>query len=276
MNNNIRFVSPLYDTTFKYLWKKETSRDWFIKLIKLIAHIDLNDYELYDPELNSGNEIKDYKLDILFIKKDEKEHINIEMYKDYKPMNNLKSAQYSFRILGDSLKKGEMYKEHKLIQINFYNTYFNQDNNKRNIRYQMRDETGEFQKDYIQVYEIYLSSCKGICYTDGDELRFMLSFLNANSYEEMKMIASENKEALEVMSDLEDLAMQEEFLGVYDKNKENIILQNSMYDYGLKEGFEEGLNKRNVEIAKRMKENGEILEKISKYTGLSTKEIEKL
>ena len=39
-----RFISPLYDTTFKYLWKSNSSRLFFIKLIKYLTTIDLTNY----------------------------------------------------------------------------------------------------------------------------------------------------------------------------------------------------------------------------------------
>ncbi len=45
---------------------------------------------------------------------------------------------------------------------------------------------------------------------------------------------------------------------------------------GLKEGLKEGFEKRNFEIAKEMKANGEPIEKIMKYTNLTRKEIETL
>jgi hypothetical protein len=40
--------------------------------------------------------------------------------------------------------------------------------------------------------------------------------------------------------------------------------------------FEEGKIKRNIEIAREMKKSGEPFDNISKYTGLSKEEIEKL
>ena len=54
-----RFISPLYDTTFKYLWKSDVARFYFIKLIKYLTTIDLSNYHLYDNEINSGNNLKD-------------------------------------------------------------------------------------------------------------------------------------------------------------------------------------------------------------------------
>jgi predicted transposase/invertase (TIGR01784 family) len=45
---------------------------------------------------------------------------------------------------------------------------------------------------------------------------------------------------------------------------------------GVKEGLEEGKKEKAVEMAKMMKMEGEPVGKISKYTGLSKEEIEKL
>jgi len=45
---------------------------------------------------------------------------------------------------------------------------------------------------------------------------------------------------------------------------------------GVKQGVEEGGKKKAMEMAEVMKKEGEPVEKISKYTGLSKEEIEKL
>ena len=54
------------------------------------------------------------------------------------------------------------------------------------------------------------------------------------------------------------------------------IVENEGFEKGKKEGIEEGLKKGKIEMAKAMKEEGEPLEKISKFTGLSKEEIKKL
>lgn len=53
-------------------------------------------------------------------------------------------------------------------------------------------------------------------------------------------------------------------------------MQNTLYKEGVTDGIEQGEKNRNIEIAKSMKENGENPETISKYTGLTFEEIEKL
>ncbi len=64
-----KFIKPLYDTTIKYLVKSNNTRYIIYRLIYLATGIDLSDYTLIDQELNTGNHIKDYRLD-LFFKKD--------------------------------------------------------------------------------------------------------------------------------------------------------------------------------------------------------------
>ena len=78
------------------------------------------------------------------------------------------------------------------------------------------------------------------------------------------------------MRDLEDLAMEEKYWGIYNIEKDNIMTQNSLYDEGVEVGIEQGIEKRNVEIAKTMLKDGSDMSLIMKYTGLSKEEIEAL
>jgi len=64
----------------------------------------------------------------------------------------------------------------------------------------------------------------------------------------------------------ESLKLYRDFKGVIDTS----------FEEGEKVGIEKGKNERDKEIAKRMKEKGESIEKISEYTGLSKEEIEEL
>ena len=67
-NMTKKFIKPLYDTTIKYLVKSTDTRNIIYKLIYLATGINLSDYTLIDQELNTGNNIKDYRLDLLFKK----------------------------------------------------------------------------------------------------------------------------------------------------------------------------------------------------------------
>ena len=104
-----------------------------------------------------------------------------------------------------------------MIQVNFFNGYFKSDRNKGILHYTIKDDSGDYKLDFYEVYDIYLSIYKGKCYNLDNEMEAMLSFFSVESYEELRKIANGNKEALEIVKDLEDLAMEAKFVDVYDK-----------------------------------------------------------
>ena len=291
-----RFISPLYDTTFKYLWKNDNSRKFFIKLIKYLTTIDLTNYHLYDNEINSGNNLKDYRLDLVFVPNDEDERfsttINIEMYKDYHSTDSIKSFSYVFSLLSKSLKQGDTYFEKQIVQVNFNDGYFKDNKEVGSICYMISDESGKYKKNYMKIYEVYLSKYKGLCYNETNELDAMLSFLSANSYEEMEQIACGKKEALAIMDELKRLAKEEDFLPEYDFEREMRRVTNTEKEIskqeGLAEGHAEGLTEGHAkgltegkesaarEIASNLLKNNVDIETISKSTDLSIEELNNL
>ncbi len=60
----------------------------------------------------------------------------------------------------------------------------------------------------------------------------------------------------------------------YYRDLKNVV--DTSREEGILEGVEKGIEKRNIEIAKEMKEEGESIEKIMKYTNLSKEEINDL
>ena len=93
-----------------------------------------------------------------------------------------------------------------------------------------------------------------------------------NIEKEMKKIANGNKEMLAVEKDLEDLIMEDKFMGVYNNEIEQKKIANTERYYGKLEGIEE----TQQEIAKKLKEKGISIDIISETTSLSKEEIESL
>lgn len=77
MTENLNFYSLLSDTTFKYLFKNKETRRILEKIIFKITGINLEGYKLIDNELNTGNRLKDYRLDLLLEK--DNDLVSIEM-----------------------------------------------------------------------------------------------------------------------------------------------------------------------------------------------------
>ena len=280
MSKELKFISPLYNTTFKYLWKEDKCKKWLSRLIYLITNVDLSEYYPYDQELNSGNDFKDYRLDILFVKDiqnfKDSDAINIEMYKKYNESDAFKSHAYIFRLLGFSYDKGSAYKNKKVIQVNFNDGEFKYDKDISLLCYQLKDKNTDYYLDDLKIYDVFLNKYKGICYNGANELDAMLSLISASSYDKMREIANGNKEALRIVEELEKLAVDEEFYGVYNNEKVQRKLQNTAKQIGYEEGLEQGKIEEKLEIAKNLLKMNLPLEQISEVTGVNLEDIEKM
>ena len=71
---------------------------------------------------------------------------------------------------------------------------------------------------------------------------------------------------------IEKLNEDPEFIEVVSKEKDAEMVHNTL----IKEGYEQGMSSRNIEIAKNMLKDNIDISIISKYTGLSKEEIEEL
>ena len=103
MNDN-KFISILADTTMKYLMKKKETRNIYLELFSDIIGIDLTNYILVDNELNSGNNIKDLRLDLLLENGDIL--VNIEINNQIGEYSSIKNLTYAFRLAGSRQEKG--------------------------------------------------------------------------------------------------------------------------------------------------------------------------
>ena len=134
------------------------------------------------------------------------------------------------------------------------------------------DESGKYNKNYMKIYEVYLSKYKGLCYNEANELDAMLSFLSANSYEEMERIAWGKKESLAIMDELKKLSKEEDILPEYDFEREMRRVTNTEKEVSKQEGKELSIR----EVAINFINNGVDLNIISNSTGLSIDELNNL
>ena len=272
-----RFISLLSDTTFKHFFKIEDYKEFFNTIIKPIINMDIKDFELYDAELNSGNEKRDYRLDILLVSDLVDIVISIEMNQFPSEEIKYKDRLYVYSLLAKSLNSGEDIKKKKVIQINF-----NKEKHpyvSKGSFYLMDKVTNREIKDF-EIYEVYLENYKGIRYNGDNKEEAYLSLFTATSYEELREIAGNDKEALKIVDELERLGLDDKFGVVYD----NEMMQKKMintarnwgYDDGKADGIEEGAKAKEREIAKNFLKIGTSKEDIIKATGLSEEEIDKL
>ena len=285
-----KYISLVSDTTIKYLCKEERFRPFINRIVYLVTGMDIKDYKLIDNELNSGNDRKDYRLDLLFEK--DNQLVSIEMNRYPNEYVERKNHQYLYRLAGSGYLKGEEYKEKYVTQINFNKGVCKNDEDIGYICYEFQNTEHNLKIEGIKDYEIYLGKYKGICYTKEKERESYLSFMNSESYEEMKKIGQGNEEMEEIEKELERLGIEDKWNAIYDAEIVQKKLENSArslgykegvekgleqgIDIGKKEGKEEGIAEERKEIAITMLQKKMDYEIISECTGLSKEEIENL
>lgn len=276
-----RFISLLSDTTFKHFFKIEDYKEFFNTIIKPIINMDIKDFKLYDAELNSGNEKRDYRLDILLVSDLVDIVISIEMNQFPSEEIKYKDRLYVYSLLAKSLNSGEDIKKKKVIQINF-----NKEKHpyvSKGSFYLMDKVTNREIKDF-EIYEVYLENYKGIRYNGDNKEEAYLSLFTATSYEELREIAGDDKEALKIVDELERLGIDDKFGVVYDNEMMQKKMINTARNWGYDdgkadgkaEGLEEGAKAKEIEIAKNLLNMGISKENIIKATNLSEEEINNL
>ncbi len=276
-----KFISLLSDTTFKHFFKIEDYKEFFNTIIKPYTNMDISEFRLYDTEFNSGNEKRDYRLDILLESDKYDLIILIEMNQFPSKEIKYRNRLFVYTALARSLNSGEDIKKKKVIQINF---------NKEKHHYVskasysvMDINTHKEIKDF-KIHEVYLENYKGIRYNGDNKEEAYLSLFTATSYEELREIAGDDKEALRIVDELERLGLDDKFGLAYD----NEMMQKKMintarnwgYDDGKEagkaEGIEEGAKAEKIEIAKNLLKSKVSFDLVSESTGLSVEEIEEL
>ncbi len=280
MTTELEFILLVSDTTFKYLYKNIKTRKWIDDIIRKKFSLDLSNYELVDSESNTGNSVKDYRMDIKL--RNGKETIIIEMNNDYYEFLQAKNYQYLFREAGSMYDVGEDYGDKKTRLILFNNFKNKKSPEIKTGNFIFEDPLNHITIDDIESYEIYLPNFKKICY-DSDEVDVSLSLFSATSFDEMREL-TQNPKDIEVIKELERLAMDEEFKIHYDqeavrKKTENSIRKES-YEKGLVQGIEQGIEKgmeqKNMEIVKNMLKKNIDIKTISECTGLPVEDINNL
>ena len=264
------FFTLLSDTTFKKMFKDEDSRFFFEKIIKYYFKIDLEGYELYDNEINSGNVARDYRLDVL-LKKD-RDFIIVEMNKDVTERVLIKNRMYLFLIAGGGLEKGEDFVKMKTALINFNNSLYKINPDAINIDYTLRNEKYNDVIDDIKIHNIYLESLKNVRYNGSNEEETFAAMMIASSYEEMREIANGNEEALYIVDKLERLNEDDKFRTNYNVE----LVRRKEINSARLDGYDDGAKAKEIEIAKNFLKDGIPIEVVSRNTGLSIEELEKL
>lgn len=291
------FMPGTSDVIFKSIMLDKETSDYLKLLIHLIAEIP---FELLEKitirnieHLIKNKKDKHMKSDIIV--SFGKIFISVEM--NPKLWNGLfnRNDNYMQKIASNFYNKKESYlSEYRILQINFdcFN-YLHEEKEVSKLVYKELD-TNELDPNYkfSIKYHVNLEYIQKICYNrpvnELSQLERCCMLLMAKTKEEAEMYAGEDLVMKKVSKKLEDLSSDEKVIGLYDAELEAekiyMTRMESAKIEGREEGIaegrakgrEEGINQRNIEIAKNLLQLNTDIETISKATGLSVEQIEKL
>ena len=276
------FYTCKYDKAFKEIMLKEENFEILKKVLESILEVTIQKIELQPLHIPTGNiHLKGKEVDLLVVTNQGKIEVEVNTY--YNDYVRVRNFSYITNIYNNQVTVGDKYSEDtNVIQINL--NYGIPDTKYRRI-YKVRDEEG---KEYIKnfyIYEINMEKLKKIWY-DKDELE-----IEKNKYllmldMEIKDIKKlpKDKVVKEYMEKIEKLNNDPMFINWITKEKDEQMIKNTQLynatqegiNIGISQGINQGLQKRNIEIAKSMLNKNMNIEDIIDITGLSKEEIKKL
>ncbi len=283
------FFTCRYDIAFKEIFMKEENKDILTALIESILNIKIKEITYLNLEKNNGN-VYVRRKHFDFHVKTEKQNIHIEVnnyLEDYvKPRNMAFICNtYSREVL-----RGDEYDENtEFIQINLtykmINEYKikNKFHDEKDLRvYKIRDESGKNFVNNFTIYEFNMDYYLNLWYSKNekeiDKYKYLIMLdLKPN---ELGKLSKKDKVINKYMEEVEKINEDPEFYEYISAEEDNRKIENSIRtqyrNEGREEGRIEGIKENTIKVAKKFKENGVSLEIISKSTGLSIEEIEKL
>ena len=278
-----KVVPATFDPVFKAVLKDPSTRDYLVNLINYITKIPkkyLKDnirFSDNEPAIERAAE-KGKRVDLLVDVQNKM--INIELNMEYYTGINQKNNSYAHKLAGINYSVGEDYKEnHYLIQISIDNYDILNENDSPLIREcaVVDLKNTKIVDKYYKIYHVNLDKTLTKYYNKNrkEDLTFFeksLIILTRENKDELRKLCEGDEILMSVEKKIEELSLNEEIVGLYDAAQ----IEKKVLNTKIRNAEEEGMKKRNIEIAKKMLEKNMDINIISEITGLTTEEITNL
>ena len=285
-----KFYTCRYDRAFKEVFMNEKNKDLLIVLLEKVLNVKIDSIEYLNLEdivdnIEVRKKLYDLRLNTNIGRIQVEVNSNIYNYSKNRQMAYL-CNEYSHITLS-----GEEYNEEiDIIQINFtYGMMKNFEEKNKNLFddrgmriYKLMDNESKLYVNNFKIYEINMDYYMKFWYNEDKEniekyKYFIMMDLDKNDLEKLSKSDWVVNKYMNVMEKLNKLPKYIEFISAEeDERKMRNTIKRIAREEGLEEGREEGEKNRNLEIAKKMKEDNVDILVISKYTGLSNEEIKNI
>lgn len=269
-------IPIISDTMFETMINNESRKKYAVLIIASVLKRDYD--EIYDSIEYVKNKL-DKQLDIEkgrevdFICKLKDEYIGIEMNNNYSKESYERNISYAMGIYKSKEIRGSRYSFNKVIQININNFTF-ENNNKEVEEYALRNEDGEYLTEKIKIINIYLPNIRKKYYNKEElnELDKVMLVLNEEDNNNLSKLYKGERVMEDYVKDAKRASINDDIVGLYDKELHEELLRNTEL-YNAKQ---KGIRENKIETAKNMLKESISIDIISKVTGLTKEEIEKL
>ncbi|MDR2900543.1 MAG: Rpn family recombination-promoting nuclease/putative transposase [Treponema sp.] len=291
-NTQIPEILPVKnDLIFRMFFADERNKEHLINLLKAVLRIPEEEYdeiEIADPHLLP--EYIDDKYSIIDVKlyTKSKKIIHIEIQLQVTASLKKRILFYTSKLITEQIGSGRNYNEiQNVISIIITDKTLIHDSKNYRHRFTFHDREAKIEfSDLIEINTIELDKLPDAA--DGSPLYDWAKFIDAQTEEELSMLEERNPQVKEAVVKLRRLSADEQARWEYE-TKEKIRMDKEMFESwarekGLEEGRQEGRQKgrqegaqmEKFEIAKNLLREGDSIEKISRMTGLTQKEVENL
>ena len=277
------FYTCKNDRAFKEVFLNPNNGDLLKALLEFILKIKIDELEIKKTELLSGNvNIKDKRIDAIVHTGNKK--IEIEINSQNKDYLHTRSTAYICNIYQSNASVGDTYNENTdIIQVNL--TWGLGRNNDEMKIYKIMNEKGELYVKNFIIYEINMDYYDKIWYSKNEEEikknQYMIMLdLDKKELENMPKDKIVDKYITNVTIVNDDPEFQKYMSEEEDKKKiQNSLLSEAKEEgisQGISQGYTSGINDGIKKTAKNLLSMNMPIEDISKATGLSIEEINKL
>ena len=277
------FYTCRNDRAFKEVFLNPNNSDLLKALLEFILKIKIDKLEIKKTELLSGNvNIKDKRVDAIVHTGNKK--IEIEINSQNKDYLHTRSTAYICNIYQSNASVGDTYNEDTdIIQVNL--TWGLGRNNDEMKIYKIMNERGELYVKNFIIYEINMDYYDKIWYSKNEEEikknQYMIMLdLDKKELENMPKDKIVDKYITNVTIVNNDPEFQKYMSEEEDKKKiQNSLLSEAKEEgisQGISQGYTSGINDGIKQTAKNLLSMNMPIEDISKATGLSIEEINKL
>jgi len=276
---DLRILPPTDDWIFKLLFGEERNKSILINLLQSLIGLPQEECELTFLDTHLKPEAEEDKLGILDVKVKTKSGKTIDIEIQVNPVKNIgkRLSFYKSKLIVEQIGKSEQYgviQKVICICITNYEIFAGKKEHLNGFRFINPKNGLCFEDIPEEVYTLELPKVPEE--SDGSAGWAWMQFLRSRQKEEFEMVAERNPEIRKAVDTLYELSADEKVLAVYEQRQKAWRDRASQNEGYFMDGVEKGMEKRSIEIARKLKARGYSCAEIAEDTGLPPETIANL